>query len=107
MAQLGLLTLKDRVERLDQREQADLGERRQVPFPELLLNGMSSRIDVVVTFLAMLEMARLRLLRIYQSTEGELYLEARFDSAEHAFERLAGIDTTLDGAVPPARNESP
>jgi chromatin segregation and condensation protein Rec8/ScpA/Scc1 (kleisin family) len=82
-------------------------ERHQVPFPELLLGGMASRIDVVVTFLAMLEMARLRLLRIYQSTEGELYLEARFDTAERAYERLAGIDTTLDGGVPPARNESP
>jgi hypothetical protein len=34
---------------------------------------------------------------VYQSTEGEIYLEARFATADEAYARLAGVDTTLDG----------
>ena len=79
--------------------------RGKVPFVELL-GDMSVRLDVVVSFLAILEMAKLRLLRVYQSLEGALYLEARFATAEQAYACLEGLDASLDGAtVPVDKNE--
>ena len=51
----------------------------------------------IVTFLAILEMTKLRLLRIYQSPDGGLYLNARFQHTDEALERLAGVDETYAG----------
>jgi segregation and condensation protein A len=76
-------------------------ERHQVPFLELL-GELATRVDVVVTFLSILEMARLQMLKIYQSSEGAIYLEARFETTEQALDRLQGIDSTLDGIPPPS-----
>ena len=73
-------------------------ERRQVRFVELL-GDLAHRLDVVVSFLAILEMARLRLLRVYQSLEGEIHLEGRFETVEQALEQLEGIDKSLDGIL--------
>ncbi|MFC1612038.1 segregation/condensation protein A, partial [Myxococcota bacterium] len=60
-----------------------------------LLGPVRSRLDVVVSFLAMLEMTRLRLLRVYQSMEGVLYIKPRFENPEVALHYLEDVDETL------------
>ena len=46
-----------------------LNVRRAMTFEELLLDGRHAitRFDIVITFLAILEMAKLRMIRVYQS----------------------------------------
>ncbi|MBI5509183.1 MAG: segregation/condensation protein A [Deltaproteobacteria bacterium] len=69
--------------------------QRPVNFQELL-GPLGTRLDIVVTFLALLEMTRLQLLRVYESDTGELYLAARFASEAEANERLQHVsDETL------------
>jgi len=65
---------------------------------EELLGPVRSRIDVVVSFLAMLEMTKMRLLRIYESIEGTLYLKPRFDSLEVAMQQIEQLEE-LDDAI--------
>jgi segregation and condensation protein A len=56
------ITITDRIHQL-----VDfLRERKRVEF-EQLFEGMSTRADVVITFLALLEMAKLRLTRLFQT----------------------------------------
>lgn len=50
------------------------------------------RIDVIVTFLAILEMTRLKLLRVYESDEGNLYVQPKEDVFDNAVERIQGLD---------------
>jgi segregation and condensation protein A len=63
------LTITDRIVQLTER----MSERRRSTFEDLILNDPTrngaplTRFDVVITFLAMLEMARMKLIRIYQS----------------------------------------
>jgi segregation and condensation protein A len=68
-----------------------LGDSEAVLFTKLL-EGIEDRLDVIVTFLAVLEMTRLKLLRIYESEEGQLYLHPRFEKPEMAVSRIAGVD---------------
>ena len=82
-----------------------MAERDSMPFAEFL-TAVARRIDLVVTFLAILEMTRLRLLRLYQSESGELYLSRRFETREQAYELMQGVDTTLDGPEAGAGQES-
>ena len=57
-----------------------LKERRQVPF-ENLFDGVRTKFDVVITFLALLEMGKLRLTRLYQTDPlTPIYVEL---SADH------------------------
>jgi len=63
-------------ERMSQITEA-LQQRERLSFEELF-EGYATTYDLVVTFLALLEMAKSRLTRIYQSEpEGPIYLEAR------------------------------
>jgi len=68
--ELDRLSITDAISRV-----ADaLRSRRQLPFAELLAGGglaLHDRAAVIATFLAILEMARLRLVRVYQRLDGE------------------------------------
>ncbi|MBI3179995.1 MAG: segregation/condensation protein A, partial [Deltaproteobacteria bacterium] len=68
-----------------------LAQRARLRFDELV-GASRDRLDVVVSFLALLEMTRLRLLKLYQSPEGTLYLERRFASIEQALHQLERIE---------------
>mgnify|MGYP000499955394 CR=1 FL=1 len=63
------LTITDRIVQLTER----LTERKRCTFEDLLLNDPTregaplTRFDIVITFLAVLEMARMKLVRVYQS----------------------------------------
>ncbi|MEO1483768.1 MAG: segregation/condensation protein A [Myxococcota bacterium] len=61
------------------------------PFVDLL-EGLTDRVDIVVTFLACLEMGKRQLLRLYLSETETLYLQPRFDDIELAMGRLEGLD---------------
>ncbi|MEM7609288.1 MAG: hypothetical protein AAF411_28400, partial [Myxococcota bacterium] len=51
--------------------------RERAPF-EALFEGYATTYDLVVTFLALLEMAKMRLLRVFQGEpDGPIYLEPR------------------------------
>jgi segregation and condensation protein A len=63
------ITITDRIVELTER----LSERKRCTFEDLLLNDPTrqgaplTRFDIVITFLAILEMARMKLIRVYQS----------------------------------------
>ncbi len=59
---------------------------------EVLLEGLTERVDVVVSFLACLEMAKRQLLRLYLSENDTLYLHPRFEDIEAAMSRLEGLE---------------
>jgi segregation and condensation protein A len=84
-------SVKERMRRL---VTALVGQAPQ-PFEELL-GPICSRLDVVVTFLALLEMAKMQLMKIFESEGGTLYLAARFADMEEASRVLDNIeDKTL------------
>ncbi len=60
------ISITDRIHEL----LAILETRRQVVFEELF-DGLVSKFDLVITFLALLEMTRLRMTRLYQSGHQE------------------------------------
>ncbi|MEK7705692.1 MAG: segregation/condensation protein A, partial [Myxococcota bacterium] len=66
-------------------------EKESTRFDELIAS-LADRMDLVVTFLAMLEMTRLKLLRVYQSPERTIFIQPRFERPEEALERLNHID---------------
>ncbi len=57
-----------------------------------LLEDAHRRIDIVVTFLALLEMGKLKLLRIFQDEDGVIFVHPKFDDVSLAFARLEGLD---------------
>jgi len=61
------ISITDRIVELTER----LTERRSMRFEDMLISGPPgapiTRFDIVITFLAVLEMARLKLIRVYQS----------------------------------------
>jgi segregation and condensation protein A len=62
------ITITDRIVQLTER----MSSKRRTTFEDLLLNdparqGPPTRFDIVITFLALLEMAKMRMLRVYQS----------------------------------------
>jgi segregation and condensation protein A len=65
------ISLSDRIGEL-----ADLlGQRRRVSFEEIF-TGLATKFDLVITFLALLEMTRLRMTRLFQTEPlGPLYIE--------------------------------
>jgi segregation and condensation protein A len=64
-----------------------LKERPEMRFAELLQEG-SDRRDLIVTFLALLEMAKLRLVRIFQvERDGEVYVRNMIEPAEFDLRR--------------------
>lgn len=75
------ISLSDRINQV-----ADvLKARRRMAFEELF-EGLATKFDLVITFLALLEMAKLRMTRLFQSEPlGPLYVElAAADEAEAA-----------------------
>ncbi len=79
------ITITDRINELVDR----LRGRRNVPFEDALLDGAGaaqgaiSRFDLVITFLAVLEMCKLRMLRVYQSEAlSPIYLELLVSEAD-------------------------
>ena len=71
--------------------------KASLPFTELLGDQIVDKLQIIVTFLAILEMTRLRLLRLYESDEGVLYLQPRFDEPDMAIDRIAGIEEQFAG----------
>jgi segregation and condensation protein A len=71
------ISLSDRIGQL-----ADvLGARRRVSFEELF-EGLASKFDLVITFLALLEMTRLKMTRLFQAESlGPLYVEVAADAS--------------------------
>jgi segregation and condensation protein A len=67
-----------------------LAGREAVPFMEFA-EGSTGRLDVIMVFLAVLEMTRLGLLRVYESEEGHVYLHPRFDEAVQVHDKLSGV----------------
>lgn len=57
----------------------------------LLLGPLASRMDVVVTFLALLELARLRLISILTTPLGAIYLSPRYRDAAEAAASLSHL----------------
>lgn len=67
------ITIQERIAEVLER----LREHRSVQFDELFV-GLKTTYDVVVTFLALLEMAKARMVRVYQSaSDAPLHIEAR------------------------------
>lgn len=76
------VSLNDRIQEL-----ADLlRTRKRVVFEELF-DGLSSQIDLVISFLALLEMTRLRMTHLFQTEPlGPLYVQIADDAPERADE---------------------
>jgi segregation and condensation protein A len=74
------ISITDRITEL-----ADLlNTRRRLVFEEMF-QGLTNRFDLVITFLALLEMTRLKMTRLYQSEPlGPLYIEVAAADAERA-----------------------
>lgn len=84
---LDSISLRDRIIEMS----TLLARRPNTPFRELV-SAIDSRLDLIVTFLAVLEMAKMRLMRVFQSEDGTLYLRPRFEDPEEVHERLKGLD---------------
>ena len=87
------LTITDRIVELTER----MSERKRCTFEDLLLNDPTrqgvplTRFDIVITFLAILEMARMKLIRVYQSDPlAPIHLEMTMTT-----------ESSEDGDVPP------
>ncbi|NUQ75926.1 MAG: segregation/condensation protein A [Polyangiaceae bacterium] len=104
------ISITDRIVELTEK----LQERRTMRFEDLLLVGTSggtlTRFDLVITFLAVLEMARLKLLKVYQSGPLEpIHLQygdgppPNFDEEEEKSEAEASsAPEEVEAAVPEA-----
>ena len=60
-----------------------------------LLGELVGRLDIIVSFLALLEMTKFQLLRIHQSADGQLYVSPRYDSIDEAMRHIE--DNLVDG----------
>jgi len=81
------ISLRDRIHEMIH----ELATRRSLPFDDLITSDLT-RIQLIVTFLACLEMAKLRLMKVFQSESGALYLEPRFSDPQAATRRLDGLE---------------
>lgn len=72
------ITINERIEEILD----ELAQRKRMSF-ERLFEGVASTYDLVVTFLALLEMAKSRLVRIYQADpDSPIYLEQRVTTVD-------------------------
>lgn len=98
------ITISDRITELVDR----LRGRRTATFDELLLGPGGeaqplTRFDLVITFLAVLEMCKLRLLRVFQAGPLEaLYLELGVTEETDETERAEGAEPPEEGAPEPS-----
>jgi segregation and condensation protein A len=98
------LTITDRIVQLTER----LTERKRCTFEDLLLNDPTregaalTRFDIVITFLAVLEMARMKLIRVYQSDPlAPIHLEVTMtSSSDEEGDGLSIRPTEADGVRP-------
>lgn len=101
------ITIQERISQIVE----SLRRTERTPF-ERLFEGSVTTYDLVVTFLALLEMAKMRLVKIYQAGPTEpIYLEARILDADAVQETIAhaGVDFgEVPAAAPtePARSEA-
>jgi segregation and condensation protein A len=102
------LSLSDRIGQLSDL----LSVRKRVAF-ESLFEGMTTKFDLVITFLALLEMTRLRMTRLFQSEPlGPLHVElAALDpedeGAERTWDAQAREPSASGGPVEPRRPAEP
>ncbi|MFT5357442.1 MAG: segregation and condensation protein A [Polyangiales bacterium] len=76
-------------------------DRVRLPF-EALFEGYATTYDLVVTFLALLEMAKMRLVGIFQAVaDGPIYLEARVLTIEETDEEAVAAAFSYDAVSPP------
>lgn len=67
-----------------------LRARRRVAFDQIF-DGLATKFDLVITFLALLEMTRLRMTRLFQTEPlGPLYVELATSPADEAADAAAG-----------------
>lgn len=103
------LTITDRIVELTER----LSERKRATFEDLILNDPTrqgappTRFDIVITFLAVLEMARMKLIRVYQSDPlAPIHLEVTMSSEGTGDEDGPSIQPTeVDGVRRGKRGE--
>jgi len=89
------VSIQERMTQITEKLQA----RERVPFEELF-EGYATTYDLVVTFLALLEMAKMRLMRIYQTeTDAPIWVEPRVLAMDDA---VANAQVSADGDAPPA-----
>jgi len=82
-----------RIEAVSLRERVEyiasvLGERQSICFEEVIGRVAASRMELIVSFLAVLELARMKCARVMQSAEGRLYVHAAFDSVDEVSEQF-------------------
>jgi segregation and condensation protein A len=95
------ITIQERMTQIIER----LSLQRRATFDELFV-GLRSTHDVVVTFLALLEMAKMQLLRVYQADAlSPLYLESAV-SGEHDESPLDSADENVHPS-PPGPDDEP
>jgi segregation and condensation protein A len=94
------LTITDRIVELTER----LSERKRCTFEDLILNDPTrqgeppTRFDIVITFLAVLEMARMKLIRVYQSDPlAPIHLEVTMSEANDEGDGPSIQPTEVDG----------
>jgi len=81
------ITIQERMSEITER----ISKQRRATFDELFA-GLRTSYEIVVTFLALLEMAKMQLLRVYQADSySPLYLESAV-VGEHDEERAARLD---------------
>jgi segregation and condensation protein A len=84
------ISLADRIRELTEL----LVEKRRVLFEELF-DGLVTKFDLVITFLGLLEMTKLRLSRLYQTGPlAPLYVESAVEAVDEA-------QALLDAQLPP------
>jgi segregation and condensation protein A len=102
------VTLADRINEL-----VDiLRVRRRVTFEELFV-GLNTRFDLVITFLALLEMTRLRMTRLFQADfESQIWIEFTAQVNEEHLGEIEGVEAlrtpvTADDDVEPGAAATP
>jgi segregation and condensation protein A len=82
---LATVTIRERLEELC----SALQPQELVAFEDVLGTvPVWDRVELVVTFMALLELTRLQLLKLYQSERGVLYVKALFRSRDEVWQRL-------------------
>lgn len=81
------LSIKEKLKRL--KESLSFGEQTEF---EKLLDNKEDKVDIVITFISLLELARLNKLEISQSDEGQIYIEVKEDLNTFNVETADGFE---------------
>lgn len=97
------ITIQDRIAQISEILQA----RRSCEFEELFLH-LGTRYEVVVTFLALLEMAKMRMARIYQAGAGSaIHIQYALLDVGDTSEENSAAETNRDAVVAESPDEDP